>query len=169
MKIIFRTLAALILLTGAMPAAAQDKAIFPFPLLNETQEIWGYAYNYDRKKQVINYMFEAADQFESATGLAKVRFEGYAGAIDVGGNFVIEPVYDDIAFYPYSNTYIVELNGKYGEVNRHGELIKPIQYDALVPQPKKGWYEYRMGEDYFYIAPDGHITPNWSEYLNAPN
>ena len=37
-----------------------------------------------------------------------------------------------------------------------------------MPQPKKGWYEFKDGDDYFYIAPDGHITSNWSEYLNAP-
>lgn len=167
MKKLFKLLAVLMLLTGAVPAAGQ--VVYPFPLLHETKEIWGYAYNYDRKKQVINYLFDEANQFESATGLALVRFRGFAGAIDVGGNFVIEPAYDNISYQPYSNTYIVELGGKYGEMNRHGELIKPIQYDSLVPQPKTGWYEYKIGEDYFYLAPDGHVTTDWSEYLNAPS
>ena len=169
MKNIFKALAVLLLLTGAMPASGQDNVIYPFPLLHETAEIWGYAYDYDRNKQCINYSFQEADQFNPKTGLAQVRFDGYAGAIDVGGNFVIEPVYDRIIYQTYSNTYVVELNGKYGEVNRYGELIKPIQFDSLSAQPKTGWYEYQIGDEYFYLAPNGHVTKDWGEYLNAPS
>lgn len=167
MKHFFIVVAAILMLTAAMPASGQE--IYPFPLLHETSEIWGYAYNYDRKKQVIGYMFEAADQFNHETGLARVKFDGFVGAIDVGGNFVIEPVYDDIIYQPYSKTYVVLLNGKYGELNMHGELLKQIQYDELSAQPKRGWYEYKIGEVYYYLAPDGHVTTDWSEYLNAPS
>lgn len=151
-----------------MTAFSQGTVIYPLPLLNETSEIWGYAYNGDREKQVINYMFEQANQFESATGLALVRMDGYAGAINVDGEFIINPIYDDISYQPYSDTYIVMKDDKYGEMNKYGDLIKPIKYESLVPQQKKGWYEFKEGDDYYYIAPDGHVTSSWSEYLNAP-
>lgn len=168
MKTIYKVLATVFLLTGILPSKAQEKVIYPLPLLHETVQIWGYAYNYDRKRQVIDYLFESADQFESATGLARVFFEGYAGAIDINGKFVIEPIYDNISFNPYSKTYIVELDEKYGEVNKYGELIKPVEYESLAPQQKKGWYEFTVGDEFFYLAPDGHVTSNWSDYLNAP-
>lgn len=168
MKTLFKVLAVLMLMIGAMPSKGQDKVIYPMPLLHEKIHIWGYAYNYDRKKQVIDYLFDEANQFESATGLAQVWMDGKTGAIDVNGNFIIEPAYDDIIYQPYSNTYVVVIDGKHGEMNKHGELIKPIKYDALSAQQKRGWYEYKIGDDYFYIAPDGHVTSNWSDYLNAP-
>lgn len=163
-----KTLMISLLCVISMSVLGQAEVVYPLPLLNETSEIWGYAYNGDRKRQVINYMFDQANQFEAATGLALVRMDGYAGAIDINGTFVIEPVYDDISYQPYSNTYIVMKDEKYGEINKNGDLIKPIKYESLAPQPKKGWYEFKEGDDYFYIAPDGHITSNWSEYLNAP-
>lgn len=168
MRRIYKVISLVLALTGSLPCLGQHKVIYPEPLLSENSEIWGYAYNYDRTKQVIDYKFQSADHFESATGLALVRFDGYAGAINLDGEFVIEPIYDDVIYQPISNTYLVLKDEKYGEVDKLGNLIKLIKYDSLTPQSKKGWYEFREGEDYFYIAPDGHVTSDWSEYLNAP-
>lgn len=169
MKTLFKVLAVILMLTGSLPSSAQEKIIYPLPVPKEgTLNLWGYAYNYDRKRLVIDYMFENANQFGSYTGLAQVVKDGYCGAIDINGNFVIEPIYDEIIYQPYSNTFIVELDGKRGEMNIHGELIKPIEYENLWSEQKKGWYGFTVGEDYYYIAPDGHVTSDWSEYLNAP-
>lgn len=168
MKTLFKFLAVMLLLSGAFPVLSQEKIVYPLPVPHETNNMWGYAYNYDRKRLVIDYIFEAAQQFGHDTRLAQVVKDGYCGAIDINGNFVIEPVYDDLIYQPYSNTFIVVIDDKCGEMNIHGELIKPIEYETLSPLQKKGWYQFTVGEDYFYIAPDGHITTEWSEYLNAP-
>lgn len=169
MKMTFKVVSVILLLTCTLSIVGQDKVIYPVPLLHETSHIWGYAYNGDRKRQVIDYMFDEANPFESATGLALVWMDGYAGAINVDGKFVIEPIYDGISYQPYSNTYIVLKDEKYGEINKQGDIIKPIKYESLTPQSKKGWYEFKVGDEYFYLAPDGHVTSDWSEYLNAPN
>ena len=110
MKIMNKALMILLLFATSISAFAQTKVVYPLPLLHENNEIWGYAYNGDRKLQVIGYMFDQANQFEGATGLAIVRMDGYAGAIDINGNFIIDPVYDDISYQPYSNSYIVLKN-----------------------------------------------------------
>lgn len=168
MKTMYRILAGLLLLTGVVPALGENKVIYPFPLLHETREIWGYAYNYDRKKQVIDYLFDTAEQFEVGTGLALVSIDGHYGAINVDGKFIIEPVYDNIRYNLENNTYIVLKGDKYGEINKDGDLIKPIKYESLTPQNKKGWYEFTVNGEYFYLAPNGHVTSDWNEYLNAP-
>lgn len=168
MKTIFKVLTIWLVLSASLSASGQEKIIYPMPILHEDAAIYGYAYNYDRKRMAINYRYEEANQFESASGLAIVQVNGYRGAINIDGNYVIEPIYESVSYQPYSNTYVVLLDGKYGAINTNGDIILPIKYDDLYAQPKAGWYEAKLGEDYFYIAPDGHTTSDWSEYLNAP-
>lgn len=169
MKAIFKVLVVVMTVTGIFPVFGQNEVIYPLPVLHEGTHIWGYAYNHDRKKMAINYMFDEANQFESASGLAIVEVDGFRGAIDIDGKFVIEPIYTSVSYQPYSNTYVVQKDEKYGAMNTNGDLIIPIKYDGLSAQQKPGWYEAIIEDDYFYIAPDGHITHDWSEYLNAPN
>ena len=111
MKTIFKVLTILLVFTASLPASGQEKVIYPTPILHEGAQIWGYAYNHDRKQMAINYRYEEANQFESASGLAIVQENGYRGAINIDGNYVIEPIYESVSYQPYSNTYVVLLEG----------------------------------------------------------
>lgn len=81
------------------------------------------------------------------TGLALVKLRGKFGFIDKDGNEVIPLKYDDICcgsiFWKHNDFYrnfkwarhynllSVCLNGKWGLINKHGEIVIPLIYDKI--------------------------------------
>ncbi len=64
--------------------------------------------------------------------LIRVRKNGLYGAVDLTGQMVIEPQYEQFDLYTYeTNWHInrVKQNGKYGYIDRNGNSIVSIQYD----------------------------------------
>lgn len=62
------------------------------------------------------------------------------GLIDANGKIIVEPIYDEIIRIKGNQNYlIVKSNGKYGAINKHGDVIIPIQYS---------WYETDPYDDY---------------------
>ena len=63
------------------------------------------------------------------SNLAKVCVDGKWGMIDVNGNFVVPPLYENIYGFKY-NFSIVKLNGKMGFIDRVGNLVIDTIYDS---------------------------------------
>ncbi|MDX5585998.1 MAG: WG repeat-containing protein [Aureibaculum sp.] len=54
------------------------------------------------------------------------------GLIDIDGNIIIEPVYDEISGYFINGFMRVKNNGKAGIINEKGEIVIPIEYDNVL-------------------------------------
>lgn len=53
------------------------------------------------------------------------------GVIDVNGNTILEPKYDDITYLPEIGDFMVEANGKVGILGSKGESKVQIMYDSI--------------------------------------
>lgn len=75
-------------------------------------------------------------------GLIEVKmYKGKIGLIDEFGNEVITPKYDDI-FICSHNYFEVQLNNKFGIINRNGNILIPIVYDYIgISIPGKNFFE----------------------------
>ena len=64
-------------------------------------------------------------------GLCLIRTNDGYGLIDLNGNVVVEPIYDEINNF-YDGLAKVELDELYGYINTKGEIIIPIEYEEAV-------------------------------------
>lgn len=158
----FRIACAAATLCLCMVASAQKK--YPQPIIAENADVFGYAYDRDKKQLVLNYIYESAGEFEASVGQAIVGLNGHYAVIDVGGNEILEAIYDDIIFNPDHQTYTVTVNGKSGVIDSQGHLVLPIKFDNL-GATTKGWYEGMLDGEWIYAASDGRVTSDMSEYL----
>lgn len=51
--------------------------------------------------------------------------------MDKSGQVVIKPEYDDVGFFYPDDTAPVQKNGKWGRINKTGEMIIPMSYDKI--------------------------------------
>ncbi len=100
-----------------------------FEIMNDSYEYGFYNANTDT---LVEPAYSYIEQFYE-TGDFYVESESYlSGVVDVNGNVILESKYDSISAQG-SNLYIVQIDGKYGLVQRDGQvLIKPV-FEELYP------------------------------------
>lgn len=83
-----------------------------------------YGYIDQEGNTVIGFQFSGAQPFNEKD-FAPVRMN-HVGVIDRVGNFIIEPMYDEITI---NDDFIIVYNGKYGLYDCRGNLIIAPEYD----------------------------------------
>lgn len=100
----------------------------------------GYINGYTGKVVIPADTFQYAWQFDTETGLAAVVVNNKMGFINKKGNFVIQPdfVYNRDKYYwdyfIFSRGYCIipdAGSGKFGLINKHGEVILEPRYDFI--------------------------------------
>ena len=94
---------------------------------------------------------EASD-FEEDRAVVETE-TGY-GLIDETGNFIIDPVFDDINWDSYNNIAIVTRDGKSGIYDRTGNKITDLVYDQIL-DCSEGLVPVRKEDKYGYLRKDG--------------
>lgn len=103
----------------------------------------------------------------SSQHLAVVKQNGKFGAIDINGNFIIEPNWDFILLDEKGKPALVERNGLFGYINRNGEILIDPKFNdgdlfseglALVSNSEN---------KYGYINVEGDIIINFRFEENA--
>ena len=79
------------------------------------------------------------------------------GVIDVKGNTIIEPKYDNIEYLPNSGDFLVKSNGKVGIISRKREMKVQLLYDDLELIDKElGLYIAKKDDKYGIIDSNGN-------------
>lgn len=87
-------------------------------------------------QKISQFNFQEASSFGS-TGLASFKKNGQWGFINIKGDIVIQPQFDDIIMnfgYPRLNENVIAVFGmkdKVGAVNQAGKIIIPAQFDEI--------------------------------------
>lgn len=76
--------------------------------------------NYNNQKAVLNDMLVVTKNQDKIFAV-----------IDVKGNAIIEPKYDNIEYLPYSGNFLVTSNSKVGIISAKRETKIPLSYDSL--------------------------------------
>lgn len=158
------------LIAAGLLTALTMSAKYPQPILKTGAAIWGYAYDRDEKKMVLNYNYQDAEEFDDVTGLARVKINGKYYLIDIGGSFVVGP-YDSISMYSLGDdhNYVVGENGKEGVVSPKGSIVFPIKFDSI-GSLLNGFYEGSLNGEWIYANPaTGEITSDYSVYESWKN
>ncbi|MCC8034793.1 MAG: WG repeat-containing protein [Rikenellaceae bacterium] len=109
-------------------------------------KVWRYI---DKDSRVrIAGPFTAASDFRE--GIAAVEVASGAGLIDTGGNFVLEPIFDDVELDISANRIIVTVDGKSGIMTRTGEKVTEIEYDHILPE-REGFFLVKKGGKFGHI------------------
>ena len=166
---------------SVMSASAQTTAPtaptdFPVPRLSPDTTLYGYeirikayhdantersSYDFKESHMIIPYIFQEAYGFNQKVGLARVVLDGKYGFIEKGGSFVIMPVYEEATEF-YSEeleaniSACLKKNGKWGAVNRLGDIMVPFKYDYL-SYIRDGWYECAIGDKWGYVNNTGRF------------
>lgn len=89
---------------------------------------WGFV---NKNGTIIKPSFDAYDEFEEHTGLARVQYNGKWGLINTKGDYVIKPLYEDIKKL-YINGFVgAKINNKWGLVDHNDNIIIQPQYDDI--------------------------------------
>lgn len=126
---------------GATPAvknAAQvQEKLARYKFVGEMQDMMIRVFDGERwhflnknGEKVISGDFLNADDFSE--GRAVVEVASGFGLIDSHGNFVVEPLYDDIEWDADDNVAIVTKDGMSGLISRTGEQITGLIYDIIL-------------------------------------
>lgn len=78
------------------------------------------------------------------------------GVIDREGNYVVEPIYDNINEF-YEGLAIVSLNDKYGVINKKGEIVVEPQYDRI-DNFEDGLAKFQLNDKYGFINKEGKVA-----------
>ncbi len=62
---------------------------------------------------------------------AQPQDKGQIGLIDLKGNIIAEPKYDEITYIPELTDYLISSNGKVGIMSKNGEMKVQIIYDSI--------------------------------------
>ncbi len=89
---------------------------------------------------VIPTLYDSITQFTS--GDVIIDSAGKKGLMSNSGRALCAPVYDDILVW--YGLFMVKLSGKWGMIDRAGEIIQPIVYDG---PPIMSLYELKMKKD----------------------
>lgn len=116
-----------------------DKAIkiFGFNTFSTKENNNKTLYNSDGKiifKNKKNLKISSHYMFSNSTLAYEKIIEGKTktGLIDLEGNILVKPVYDDIIYYISKyNLYVVKNNNKWGFINKYGKKIIPVNYDKI--------------------------------------
>ena len=161
-----------------MAASAQD--IKPFK--DKATKKYGYKVSSKDKKWAIGPAFDSAKKF--ADGVAEVKVDGKIGLIDIEGNYIFTPDYDDIGKFDRNGlceltVKLSTFNKLHGVADREGHIIIPVEardvhidrsglicveYDTAVPGfgTERMWGIYGMdGGEIF--APQFSSYPYFSD------
>jgi hypothetical protein len=61
------------------------------------------------------------------------RYSGKYGLIESGRNFIVAPQFSTISEFNKELIAIVSIDGKFGLINRKGEIILPLEYEEVIP------------------------------------
>lgn len=88
----------------------------------------GYRFGYIDKqgKQVMDFMFEDADDFLG--GLARVKVKGKFGIIDTKGAWVLPAEYGNIGHFSEGKA-VIDAMGRYGYADTKGQIVIKPQFD----------------------------------------
>jgi len=105
------------------PAIFEDVGTFSYPYTAvKKRGKWGYADTEVNLK--IKYQYDFAWPFKDS--LAIVEVSGKQGVIDVNGNYIVEPLADEVSVYSNLNSCKVLKEGKVGIVSSNGDTLIPI-------------------------------------------
>ena len=80
------------------------------------------------------------------------------GVIDLDGNTVVEPKYDNITYIAETGDFLTTSNGKVGIISKDGNMKVQILYDSLKLMDKDaGIYEAKRENKYGIIDIKGNI------------
>lgn len=87
-------------------------------------------------KKIIDYGYtEISDIFDNQKiileGMLVVEKNNKYAVIDIKGNAILEPKYDDIVYLPNVGDFLVESNEKVGIISKNGETKVQIIYDSI--------------------------------------
>lgn len=113
---------------------------------------WGYI----NKKGVlkIEHRYENAHPFIS--GKAKVAAGGKYGVIDPKGNYLLQPVFDDLD--TDGSLYLVKINGLWGWHNAQNEPVIPAQFTDAYPFRGSKLAAAKNGSKWGYINANGKFV-----------
>lgn len=112
-----------------------------------------YGYINEQGELMIPLTLSHADDFHD--GAAVVRFtDGTWQLIDPSGRNLCDQAWDDMEQFSTGALIMVEKDGKFGYVNRRGEVAIPLIYDRA-QEFGDGLALVRLGEDTFWIDENG--------------
>jgi hypothetical protein len=100
------------------------------------------------------YDFVDDNRFDD-TGMATVRKDKKSGVVNKDGIEIIPLNLYDGVYINYDGSIQVELNGRYGMVDKKGNRIIDIKYDNLIPH--QGYYIAKLNGKWGYIDKNGNI------------
>lgn len=124
----------------------------PYLIENYSPKVLDYGYtaiseDFTNKKTVLNSMIVVSKE-------DKKNF----GVIDLKGNAIIEPKYDNIEYLPESGDFLVESNKKVGIISAKKEMKVQILYDSLdLIDNDAGLYLAKRDNKYGVIDSKGNI------------
>ena len=88
-----------------------------------------YGFYNSKMKLVIEHQYSSVSDFRSKRSI--VELNGKKGVIDLLGAYIIPMNYDQIIYQEKEQTYLLEIDGKFGMMNRNGDTIIDFKYDLL--------------------------------------
>ena len=137
-----------------------DQATNNIQILTMPYLIQGYA------NVILNYGYtEISDVFANQKTVLQdmlvVKKEGNTGSygvIDIEGNAILEPKYDNITYLPDTGDFLVENNGKVGILSKTKETKVQIAYDSIeLMDSDAGLYIAQRDNKYGVIDLNGNI------------
>lgn len=115
-----------------------------------------------RESNITEVYAPEQDRIVAAKGAYNDDWEwvGGWGAMDLNGNWVVQPVYADFRYMMSGITFcdglwtVKDRAGKWGAVDKNGKLVIPLQYDAMTSF-REGLSAVKQNGAFFYIDTTG--------------
>ncbi len=118
----------------------------PYLVQNYTNQVLSYGYvgvneDFASQKAILQNMIIVKDEDEGT------------GVIDLSGNVILEPKYDDIKYLPNVGDFLVTNDDKVGIISKNKETKLPIEYDLIELMDQEAGL-YLVKEDEYYGVVD---------------
>jgi len=129
--------------------------IYPFGL-NNYLKVVPYGPNgtglVDAKgKIIIPIKLKYLSKFDQITGVASfMTYSKAAGLINRNGDIVNNQFFEEIEMLRF-NLFKVKKGKKYGVINHKGEILIPLNYDAIYKRDGLVYYKFRNQEEFYNI------------------
>ncbi len=129
--------------------------IYTMPYLINSYQSFVLGENYSKINQEFN---NNKAIFDSRLVVEKGDSDKELGVIDLDGNVIIEPKYEDIQYIPETGDYFVTSDGKVGVISKNGERKVQILYDSLkLMDMDAGLYVAEREKKYGIIDVKGNV------------
>lgn len=121
-----------------LPESYQDILILPEAFLLQQEQQWRF---YDRQLAPLSeeswdsVELEQAESGRIISDLIKVGRDGLYGAVDLLGQLLVEPVYDDLDLYTFEVGWPISRvcrDGLYGYIDGAGQVVIALDYDYAI-------------------------------------